>query len=153
MRSKIILGAVLALTVTTSAHTGAKADELVEFFVVGEGIPEYLSGVAGDPVKGKATAIGRKKGNCLACHRMPVPEEEAHGEIGPDLAGVGSRMTEAAMRLRLVDPKIVNPSTMMPAFYRVDGLHRVAKKFQGKPMLNAQDVEDVVAYLKTLKDN
>ncbi|CCQ73761.1 sulfur oxidation c-type cytochrome SoxX [Magnetospira sp. QH-2] len=153
MRSKAILGAALALTVTASVHTDARAADTIDFFVVGEGIPEYLAGVAGDAAKGKKTAVARKKGNCLACHKMPIPEEQFHGEVGPDLAGVGSRMSEAELRLRIVDPKITNSESMMPSFYRIEGLNRVMKKHQGKTMLSAQEVEDVVAYLKTLKEN
>lgn len=153
MRPQAILGAIVALTVATTAAVQADSAELVEFYVIGEGIPEYLSGQAGDPVKGRKISVTRKKGNCLACHKMPVPEEQFHGEVGPDLHGVGSRMTEAELRLRIVNPKIVNPESMMPAFYRVQGLHRVLEKHQGKPMLTATEVEDVVAYLKTLKEN
>ncbi len=97
-------------------------------------------------------AINRKKGNCLACHNMPIPEQSFHGETGPDLNGVGSRYEIGELRLRVVDPKVINPDTMMPAFYRADGYHRVAKKFQGKTILSAQEVEDLLAYLMTLKE-
>ncbi|MBT8420960.1 MAG: sulfur oxidation c-type cytochrome SoxX [Gammaproteobacteria bacterium] len=114
-------------------------------------IPASLTGASGDPVKGRVLSIQRNKGNCLSCHRMPIPEEDDHGITGPDLNGVASRLDIPALRLRIVDPKRINPETMMPAFYRVDGLHRVAKKFQGKPILTAEEVEDVVAYLATLK--
>ena len=89
--------------------------------------------------------------NCLACHQMPIPEQLFHGEVGPDLSTVGSTYDAAELRLRIVNPKIINPDTFMPAFYRPHGLHRVAKNFQGKTILTAQQVEDVVAYLQTLK--
>ena len=127
------------------------ARERVAYEVVDLTIPASLTGKPGDPVKGRALAIQRKKGNCLACHGMPIPEEDDHGTTGPDLTHVASRLGIPALRIRLVDPKRVNPATMMPAFYRVDGLHRVAKKFQGKSILTAREVEDVVAYLATLK--
>lgn len=131
----------------------ANAETLVSYTVVDENsIPESLTGQAGDPVKGRATAINRKKGNCLACHTMPIPEESFHGKIGPDLSGVASRYTAGEIRLRIVNPKIVNPDTFMPAYYRNDGFHRVAKKFQEKTILSAQEVEDVVAYIMTLKE-
>lgn len=131
----------------------ASAEEMVTYDVVDEiSIPVSLTGKPGDPVEGRKVAINRKLGNCLACHKMPIPEEPFHGETAPDLAGVAGRYEEGELRLRVVDPKIVNPATMMPAFYRIDGLNRVMKDFEGKPMLTAQQVEDVVAYLGTLKE-
>ena len=130
----------------------ASAEELVAYKVVdGEKIPDSLTGKAGDPVKGRAVAINRKLGNCLACHEMPIPEEPFHGEVGPDLAGVAGRFSEGELRLRVVDSKKVIPDSFMPAFYRNSGFHRVMKKFQGKSILNAEQVEDVVAYMMTLK--
>lgn len=135
-----------------AAPGNVAADELVQFSIAdGSSIPKSLTGKAGDPEKGREVAIHRKKGNCLACHTMPVPEQPFHGEVGPDLAGVASRLSEGEIRLRIVNPKYANPNTIMPAFYRTEGLHMVAKKFQGKPMLTAEEVEDVVAYLMTLK--
>ncbi|MBC8270400.1 MAG: sulfur oxidation c-type cytochrome SoxX [Rhodospirillaceae bacterium] len=113
-------------------------------------IPASLTGKPGDPDAGKQTAIHRQKGNCLACHVMPVPEEQFHGEIGPDLSDVGSNYSEAELRLRLVDPKALNPDTIMPAFLKVP-TSEVHKKFKGKTILSAQEVEDIVAYLMTLK--
>ncbi len=118
---------------------------------VGDGIPKSLTGKAGDAKKGRSTAIHRKKGNCLACHTMPAPEQADHGNIGPTLAGVGSRYNLAQLRLRLVDPKTANPDTIMPSFYKKTGFHRVQKKWQGKTIISAQDVEDILAYLVTLK--
>jgi len=122
-----------------------------EYEVVNGAINESLTGVPGDAEKGKETAIHRKKGNCLACHQMPIPEQQFHGEIGPDLAGVASRYTEGEIRARIVDPKLANKDTIMPAFHKYKGLFRVLEKFRGKTILSAQEVEDVVAYLMTLK--
>jgi len=131
----------------------AAADELVAYKVVGgEKIPDSLTGSPGDPAKGRQVAINRKLGNCLACHKMPISEQQFHGEVGPNLAGVAGRLSEGELRLRVVDPKKVNPDTIMPAFYRNSGLHRVMEKFQGKTILNAEQVEDVVAYLMSLKE-
>lgn len=137
-----------------AAHgDGAKAAELVKYEIVdGTSIPQSLTGKPGDPVRGRKVAINRKKGNCLGCHKMPIPEEQFHGEVGPDLAGVGSRYKEGELRLQVVDSKVINPETIMPAFYRNSGFHRVMKKFQGKTVISAQDVEDVVAYMMTLKE-
>ncbi|MDH3910931.1 MAG: sulfur oxidation c-type cytochrome SoxX [Rhodospirillales bacterium] len=132
--------------------TGAAAEEFVAFKIVdNESIAKSLTGKPGDPARGREVAINRKQGNCLACHKLPIPEQPFHGEIGPDLSTAGSTYSAGELRLRIVNPKIVNPDTFMPAFYRPFGLHRVAKDFQGKTILTAEQVEDVVAYLTTLK--
>ena len=83
---------------------------------------------------------------------MPVPEQADHGNIGPSLVGVGSRYTIAELRLRLVDPKTINPDTIMPSYHRKTGFHRVQKKWKGKTVLSAKDIEDILAYLMTLKE-
>ncbi len=148
-----LLGAVVLAAAGMLVPASATAEELVKFSIVdGQSIPASLTGKPGDPVKGREVAIHRQKGNCLACHTMPVPDQPYHGEVGPDLNGVASRLSEGEIRLRIVNPKYANPATIMPAFYRTEGLHRVAKKFQGKPMLTAEEVEDVVAYMMTLKE-
>ena len=149
-RMGLSVGAVgLALFVSSASW----AQDLVKYEIVDEiSIPKSLTGQPGDPEAGRELAINRKLGNCLACHKMPVPEQAFHGEVGPDLAGVASRYEEGELRLRVVDSKAINPETIMPAFYRADGLHRVMKKFQGKTVLSAQQVEDIIAYIMTLKD-
>ena len=138
-----VLGAVLCGALLTSAHAG-------EYKIVDSTIPASLTGKAGDPVKGKKLAISRKKGNCLACHVMPIPEQQFHGEVGPDLSGVASYKTAAELRMQIVDPKVINPDTIMPSFLKVP-TNRVLKKFQGKTIISDQDVEDIIAYLLTLK--
>ncbi len=146
--------ALAAIAVSLVLGVGAQAEELVKFEIAGgDRIDRSLTGQAGDPVSGRKIAINRKLGNCLACHVLPIPEQPFHGEVGPDLSGVGGNLSEGAIRLRIVNPKVVNPDTIMPAFYRNDGFERVLKKFQGKTMLSAQQVEDVVAYMMTLKGN
>ncbi len=144
-------GVAAAVAFCAAAAFSAQAEKFVTYKVVGGAIPQSLTGKAGDPVKGRKTAINRKKGNCLACHVMPVPEQADHGEVGPPLNDVASRLGAGEIRLRIVDPKVVNPDTIMPAFYRIHGLHRVQKKWQGKTIISAQDVEDIVAYMMTLK--
>jgi sulfur-oxidizing protein SoxX len=138
------------------ASGAALADEMKDvsttYKVVDDTIPQSLTGAPGDPVNGRKVVINRKKGNCLACHQMPIPEQQFHGEISPDLSGVGNRYSAAELRMRVVDPKVFNEDTIMPAFYKNAGLHRVLKGFEGKTMLSAQEVEDVVAYLTTLKE-
>jgi sulfur-oxidizing protein SoxX len=107
--------------------------------------------VDGDAVKGRKLAINRKKGNCLACHSMPIPEQQFHGETGPSLYGVGNRLSEGELRMQIVNSKVTNEDTMMPAFYRTFGYNSPLKKFVGKTILSTQEVEDIVAYLLTLK--
>ena len=144
------LGAVVALGL--AAPVGAE-EAVVAFEVVdGSSIPQSLTGTPGDAKRGREVAINRKLGNCLACHKMPVPEQSFHGEVGPELGGVADRYSEGELRLQVVNSKLINPDTIMPAFYRTEGFNRVLKKFQGKTILSAQDVEDVVAYLVTLKE-
>ena len=147
-----LFGVAMLAVAGMSAPANVAAAELVKFSIVdGTSIPDSLTGKAGDPVKGRDVAIHRKKGNCLACHALPAPEQPYHGEVGPDLNEVAGRLSEGEIRLRIVNPKYANPGTIMPAFYRTEGLHRVAKKWEGKTMLTAEEVEDVVAYLMTLK--
>jgi sulfur-oxidizing protein SoxX len=147
-----IVGASAAVALLLVGSQG-QADEVVNYEVVdGSRIPQPLTDEPGDAIRGRTVAIDRKKGNCLACHAMPVPDQAFHGEIGPPLDGVGSRFDAAELRLRIVNPKVINPDTSMPAFYRTEGLHMVMKDFEGKTILSAQEVEDVVAYLMTLQE-
>ena len=111
-----------------------------------------LTGKPGDPGRGRAIVVERQKGLCLLCHTGPFPEERFQGDLAPSLAGVGSRLREGELRLRIVDGTKINPSTIMPAYYRIDDLNRVAPAFRGKPLLNAEEIEDVVAFLVTLRD-
>jgi sulfur-oxidizing protein SoxX len=119
--------------------------------VAGDAIPDPLGGRTGDALRGRQLVLDRTIGNCLICHRAPEPAERFMGEIGPDLAGIGARLTPAQIRLRVVDQSRLNARTVMPPYYRVDGLARVAERYRGKPVLDAQQVEDVVAYLGSLR--
>lgn len=111
-----------------------------------------IGGRKGDATRGRKLVADRNKGNCLACHSMPIPEESFHGSIGPSLAGLASRMTEAQIRLRVVDEQQINPASIMPGYYRDPKLiHRVLWEYEGLTILTAQEVEDMVAYLVTLK--
>ncbi|NQV82538.1 MAG: sulfur oxidation c-type cytochrome SoxX [Rhodospirillales bacterium] len=143
------LGVVLGLAL--SANADAAEQKLVNYTISKGAIATSLTGKPGDAAKGRELAIDRKKGNCLACHVMPIPEQPFHGEIGPDLNGVAGRLTEGEIRLRIVDPKNFNRDTIMPAFYKNTGFTRALKKFKGKPMLSAAQIEDLVAYTMTLK--
>ena len=120
---------------------GARADEL----------PTPPAGAHADPQRGRAIVANRQVGLCLLCHSGPFPEERFQGNLAPDLRGVGSRLTAAEIRQRIVDPARFNPQTLMPAYYRTDGLTRVAPSYRGKPVLSPEQIEDVVSYLVTLK--
>jgi L-cysteine S-thiosulfotransferase len=106
-----------------------------------------------DPARGKEIVLDPARGNCLICHPMPIAEAEFQGDVGPDLAGVGSRYDAGELRLRVVDAKRLNPASVMPAYHRAHGLQRVLKEYRGKPILTEQEVEDVVAYLITLRED
>jgi len=120
--------------------------------VVGDAIPASLTGQPGDATRGRAIVANRSLGLCLLCHSGPVAEERFQGDLAPSLAGAGSRWSEGQLRLRIVDGSRLNADTIMPPYYRTIGLQRVARNFDGKTILSAAQVEDVVAYLATLKD-
>jgi sulfur-oxidizing protein SoxX len=96
--------------------------------------------------------VDRQKGLCLLCHVGPFPDQRFQGDMAPDLAGAGARWSSAQLRLRIVDGSRLNPDTIMPSYYRIEGLTRVAPAFRDKPILDAQQVEDVIAFLATLRD-
>lgn len=120
--------------------------------VVGDSIPQSLTGEPGDAGRGRAIVANRQAGLCLLCHTGPFPEERFQGSLAPSLSGAGARWSEGQLRLRIVDAGRLNPATIMPPYYRTDGLERVARAFAGKPILSAAQVEDVVAFLMTLKE-
>ena len=116
-----------------------------------DGLPP-LTDTPGDAARGRAIVANRSVGLCLLCHSAPIAEERFQGTLAPSLAGAGSRWPVPQLRLRVADAARLNPDTIMPPYYRTTGLHRVAKAFDGKTVFTAQQVEDVVAYLATLKD-
>ena len=117
----------------------------------GDAIEQPLTEQPGDPARGRAIVANRQVGLCLLCHSGPIAEERFQGNLAPDLAGAGARLSEGQLRLRMVDSRRVNPDSMMPAYFRADGLARVAAPWLGKTVLTAQQVEDVVAYLRSLR--
>jgi sulfur-oxidizing protein SoxX len=117
-----------------------------------DSMPDSLTGARGDPVRGRAIVANRQVGLCLLCHSGPFPEERFQGDLAPDLKGAGRRWTAAQLRARIVDSRKLNPATLMPSYYRTEGLARVAPNFAGKPLLSAEQIEDVVAYLETLNE-
>ena len=125
---------------------------LQPYQIVGDAIPTSLTGEAGSPARGREVLLDRRLGACLLCHSGPFPEEKFQGSLAPDLSGAGSRWSEGELRLRLVDATRLNPDTIMPPYYRADGLTRVGAAWRGKPILNADQIEDVVAFLSTLRN-
>lgn len=148
----MIARAAAAFVVFALAAEAPRADELRPYRISNGAIAAPLTGHPGDPVQGRAIVTNRTSGLCLLCHSGPFPEERFQGNLAPDLRGVGSRLSEGELRLRMVDSHTINPDTIMPAYYKVDGLNRVAPAFRGKPLLSAEQIEDVVAYLATLRD-
>lgn len=148
------LAVLAAAVVLSSAAAGAQAaaDGLLPYAVRGDAVPSPLGGLTGDPDRGRAVVLDRRRGNCLICHAFPVGNEPFQGSLGPAMAGVGSRLDRGQIRLRLIDQSRLNPQTIMPPYYRVDGLVDVAPEYRGRPALEAQEIEDVVAYLATLTD-
>ena len=144
-----------ALATTAASETGSGG--LAPFRIVAadgtDAVPDPLTDKAGDAAAGVKVVVNRRQGNCLGCHQVSsLKTESFHGEVGPSLDGVAGRWSAAHLRMIVVNPKhVFGEATVMPAFYRIDGVSRVRAEFQGKPILTAQQVEDVVAYLTTLK--
>jgi sulfur-oxidizing protein SoxX len=131
--------------------TAGAQEALRPYEVVGGAIPQSLTGKPGDPARGRAIVTNRQN-TCLLCHSGPFPGERFQGDLSPDLKGTGSRWTEGELRLRMVDASRLNPATIMPSYYKIDGLTRVGAAWRDKPILSAEQIEDVVAYLTTLRD-
>jgi sulfur-oxidizing protein SoxX len=133
------LAAVMAMFASLAVHAADDA------------ITTPLTAMPGDAARGRAIVANRQVGLCLLCHTGPFPEERFQGNLAPDLGGAGARWSEGQLRLRLVDGKRLEPETLMPSYFRSEGLMRVGTAWQGKPVLNAQQIEDVIAFLRTLQ--
>jgi sulfur-oxidizing protein SoxX len=143
-----LLAVLLVITVPAAqAQEGPRP-----YVVVRDAIPQSLAARPGDAARGRAIVANRSVGLCLLCHSGPIPEERFQGNLAPSLAGAGARWSPAQLRLRIADGARLNPDTIMPPYYRTAGLQRVARAFEGKTILTAEQVEDVVAYLATLKE-
>ncbi len=145
-----------AILCAAAALAGAAAPSRAQeppapYAVTGDAIAASLTGAPGDPVRGRAIALSRQTGLCILCHSGPFPEERFQGTLAPDMSGAGSRWSEGQLRLRIVDASRLNPDTIMPPYYRLEGLSRVAPAFAGKTLLSAAQIEDVVAFLMTLR--
>ena len=145
-------GAVLLtlLVMATGRDATGQAAPLVPFQVVDDAIPQPLTATPGDAARGRAIALDRSTGNCITCHELPV-RADFQGNLGPPLVGVAERYSIGELRLRVVDGKRINPDSNMPSYYRVHDLVAVRRQSVGRPILTAQEVEDVLAYLQTLR--
>jgi sulfur-oxidizing protein SoxX len=154
MRKPLSIAATVALAAAAVSSAGALSSTagIVPFAIAGDTIPEALGGGMGNAQRGLATIRDRRKGNCLICHSLSRVDEPFQGEIGPALDGVGRRLSAAQIRLRVVDPSRLNPATVMPSYYRTEGLVNVAPEYKGLPVLDAQQIEDIVTYLSGLKE-
>ena len=142
-----------AWLVATAFALPCAADEvgMRSYVVAGDAIPTSLTGTPGDAARGRALVLDRTS-TCILCHSGPFPETRFQGDLAPNLAGAGSRWSEGQLRLRLVDASNLNPGTIMPSYYRLDGLLRVGTTWRGKPILSAEQIEDIVAYLASLRE-
>ena len=146
----IIMAATVAFSSALYAETISPGN--IKFGENGE-VELALTGVAGDATSGRKLFMNRKKGNCLACHvNSEMAEQTFHGEVGPELDGVANRWGAAELRGILVNSKNMFEGTIMPAFYKDSGYNRILKKFDGKTILSAQEVEDLLAYVMTLRE-
>lgn len=139
---------VLLLALLVDAPSASAQD----YRIVGDAIANPLTAEPGDAARGRAIVADRRRGLCLLCHSGPIPEERFQGDLAPSLSGAGGRNSVGQLRLRLVDSRVVNPDTIMPAYFATSGRTQVAAEFRDKPILNAQEIEDVVAYLATLRE-
>jgi sulfur-oxidizing protein SoxX len=149
MRWKACTWLLIGCCLAWPTHGGAQA--LRSYAVAGDSIPASLTGQPGDAARGRDIVTSRQY-TCILCHSGPFPELKFQGDLAPGLAGSGSRWSEGQLRLRLVDAASLNAATIMPSYYRVDGLQRVGNAWRGKPILSAEQIEDVVAYLGTLRE-
>jgi sulfur-oxidizing protein SoxX len=142
---------IAACATALLAACTALAQDLRTYAIVGDAIPEPLTPSRGDAARGRTLVVERSS-TCILCHSGPFPEQKFQGDLAPNLSGSGARSSEGQLRLRLVDASRLNAATIMPSYYRVDGLDRVGTPWRGKPILSAEQIEDIVAYLVTLRE-
>jgi len=141
----------LGIALAISALLALPIPSQAQIIWYGDAIPNSLSGQPGDPIKGRTIVTSRQTGLCILCHAGPFPEERFQGNLAPDLKLSVANLSVAQLRARLVDPSKTNTNTIMPAYFRIDHLQRVAPPFVGKTVLSAQEIEDVIAYLLIIK--
>ncbi len=147
-----LFAALLPLAASLAAADAEPEESYLDWQAENYAINEPLGGLTGVAERGRVIAGDQLRGNCVACHQLPIPEQPFHGNLGPPLAGIAARQTVGMIRLHVVDQTRFNPETVMPGYYRRPAqLNRVAHELEGQTFLSAQEIEDVVAYLATLK--
>ena len=150
-RSAMLIAAAMLVMSMLVLPSTADEQGLRPYVVVGDAIPQSLTDMPGDAARGRAVVLDRTS-TCILCHSGPFPETQFQGDLAPSLTGAGSRWSEGQLRLRLVDASRLNPATIMPSYYRIEGLARVGPAWRGKPILSAEQIEDLVAYLASLRE-
>ncbi len=149
--TRLITSALLLIVSGIGNKTGSAGDT-ASYVVTMDAINEPLQGLTGDATRGRAIVANRQVGLCLLCHQAPIPEERFQGNLSVNLTDVGNRVTAGQLRMRLVDARKLNSASIMPSYYRAENLTRVSPALQGRTIFSAQQVEDVVAYLLTLRE-
>jgi L-cysteine S-thiosulfotransferase len=145
------MGTMVCLA-AVSLGTGRADDAVRPYIVEGDAVAVPLGGERGDAARGAVLIADRQRSLCVLCHTGPFGDAHLQGDLGPNLSGIGSRLSEGQIRLRVVDMKALNPDSIMPAYHRPSTAERVGAAWRGKPVLGAGEVEDLVAYLATLKE-
>ncbi len=152
LKKYYLLTILLWPIILPTASGNAQAGNMINYKVENHSILQPLNGLAGDPDRGRLLVRNKNKGNCLSCHQLPIPEDDFHGTIGPSLYTIADKFNAAQLRIRIADMKLINPFTIMPGYYKsTKKINRIAAQYAGKTILSAQQLEDIIAYLLTLK--
>ena len=149
-RPSLRVAATLLAAAMLLLPSAASTADCAPFEITGDRIEQPLAGKVGQAGAGARVAADRQRGDCVICHRLPLPEGRFHGNLGPDLRAVGLRLSPAQLRLRVAANRHLNPESIMPDYCRSDGRHQVAEDYRDHPILSAQDIEDLVAWLSGL---
>lgn len=153
MRRALAGAGLLGCLVSPAIEIGpAGAQALASYRIEGDAIPAPLAGERGDAGRGARLIADRQRSLCVLCHAGPFGEPHLQGTLAPGLAGIGARLSEGQIRLRVVDMKRLNAGSIMPAYHAGEGGARVGAAWRGKPILQAGEIEDLVAFLVTLKE-
>ncbi len=147
-----LVASLLGASASLAQVPSALAQAPLAIRQVADAVPEPLTRQPGDPAAGRAIVASRQLGLCLLCHTGPFPEEPQQGNLAPSLAGAGARWSAGQLRLRRIDARLLNPDSIMPPYYNPALLQRVGSAWQDKPLLQAQQIEDVVAFLSSLRE-
>lgn len=149
-RELLVRTVVVCLAMLPAARSAADT-QILPYTVINDGIPVALTEQPGDATRGRDIAANRQVGMCPLCHQLPANSDRFQGDIATSLTGAGTRWTVSQLRLRIVDARRLSADSVMPAYYKLNGLTRVGTNWRDRPILNAQQVEDVVAWLASLK--